>query len=424
MAIDLLSDEHAERIHEFILDGHTPRIGHAETAGESNELWLKLRELGTELWLDTGSLDEAGELWTPEFSALTTNNTLLNHEVQKGTYDELVVEAGEMLRAMNLSERQMRLELAFILNARHALKLVRQFDAYVSVEEHTDLAHDTAAAVHYARRYRAICPERFIVKIPFTPAGVLATRQLSDEGVTINHTLGFAARQNYLITRLARPAFVNVFMGRLNSVAASNDVGDGDYVGDRATLASQAVVAQLRQTHELGTRQIGASFRGGQQVGDLAGLDVMTMPPKVARGFLDLGLSPDQITDRTSESYEPHVNGDAVKTFGFETLWDVPQRLADCVDAVEARGLESFDADSLVGFFGDHGCGDVLVPWTDEQVAASREEGKIPKLANWREHLESRAIGLDALMNLAGLNAFTADQEAMDQRVMEQVRRE
>ena len=109
------------------------------------------------------------------------------------------------------------LELAFILNARHGLRLVEQFDAYVSVEEHTALANDVETAVEVARRYHEICPERFIVKIPFTPAGLLATRRLSDEGIAINHTLGFSARQKYVIARVGRPAYVNVFMGRLGS---------------------------------------------------------------------------------------------------------------------------------------------------------------------------------------------------------------
>ena len=38
--------------------------------------------LGSELWLDTGDIEAAAEPWTEEFTALTTNNTLLNAEVQ------------------------------------------------------------------------------------------------------------------------------------------------------------------------------------------------------------------------------------------------------------------------------------------------------------------------------------------------------
>ena len=182
-------------------------------------------------------------MWTREFTALTTNNTLLNKEVQTGTYDDLISEAADLLSGFeDLTEREVMLEIAFILNATHGLRLVEQFDAYVSVEEHTDLANDVERAVEYARRYYAICPERFYVKIPFTPAGLLATRQARQEGIPINHTLGFSARQNYVITRLAQPNFVNVFLGRLTSFISENDLGTGDYVGERATLASQEAV--------------------------------------------------------------------------------------------------------------------------------------------------------------------------------------
>ncbi|MFW5841278.1 MAG: hypothetical protein ACOCZE_11905, partial [Planctomycetota bacterium] len=106
----------------------------------TNQTWQRLGKLGTQLWLDTGSLDESQKLWTREFAALTTNNSLLNKEVQRGTYDDVIPAAYELLSRHGLSQREILLEIAFILNARHALKLVRKYDAYVSVEEHTDLA--------------------------------------------------------------------------------------------------------------------------------------------------------------------------------------------------------------------------------------------------------------------------------------------
>ena len=149
-----------------------------------------------------------------------------------------------------LTEKQRILEIAFILNAYHALRLVEQFDCFVSVEEHTDLASEVDLAIEYAQRYHAICPERFIVKLPFTPAGLLATRKLSKEGIPINHTLGFGARQNYVIARIAQPKFVNVFLGRLNSFIIDNGLGDGAYIGEKATLASQAAIRKLRSEGE------------------------------------------------------------------------------------------------------------------------------------------------------------------------------
>jgi hypothetical protein len=59
----------------------------------------------------------------------------------------------------------------------------------------------------------------------------------------------------------------------------------------------------------------------------------------------------------------------------------------------------------------------VLVDWSAEQREHIREDGKIPRFDRWRDDLETRRIGLDSLMNAAGLAVFGADQEAMDRRI-------
>ena len=406
-------------VHDFILcqiktiQFYSPSVG-------SDPLWRALRQLGTQLWLDTGSMEQARKLWTNEFSALTTNNTLLNNEVQTGQYDKLIFDASALLNDFHeLTERQKLLEIAFILNAVHGLRLVSMFGAFVSVEEHTDLAHNIDAAVDYARRFHAIHPTRFIVKIPFTPEGLLATRKIANLGIPVNHTLNFSARQNYLIARISRPAYVNVFLGRLNSFVASNKLGSGQYVGEKAALASQEVLCSLRRQFGIRTLQIGASFRSGQQIADLAGMDVMTIPPKTAEEFLNLGLNSNQIKVQIHKQYNPGVDDPAViKSVGLDTLWDVPETLVKCVDQLEKENLDTYDAQRLRDFFADYRCANILVNWTDKQIAASRQEGKIPKLENWKQPLASKAVGLDSLMNLAGLNSFTADQEAMDNRIL------
>lgn len=42
------------------------------------------------MWLDTGNAEAAGEVWSPEIEALTTNNTLVNQVVQTGAMDGVV----------------------------------------------------------------------------------------------------------------------------------------------------------------------------------------------------------------------------------------------------------------------------------------------------------------------------------------------
>jgi transaldolase len=408
----------AQAAHEFILERVEAFRDEPLRDPGDHPLYQRLENIGTRLWMDTGSFEESEALWTRQFSALTTNNTLLSREVRAGTYDELVPAAARRLAAFDLSPRRLTLEIAFILNALHGLRLVKRYDAYVSVEEHTDLAGDVQAAVATGQRFHRLCPERFIVKIPLTPAGILATRRLSDAGVPVNHTLGFSARQNLLVARLARPAYVNVFLGRLNSVVKENGLGDGRQVGERATLASQAHVRSLRGSAHSITLQIGASFRSGSQVADLAGIDVMTLPPKVVREAGELGLRVENLQDRTGHDCRTEFSDiSAARRARIDTLWDVSDSEASAAKALSGEPIETMDVPGLLKRLDEAGCGDVLVEFNEELIARSRSEGKIPRLENWRDELGGGHIGLDTLMNLAGLNAFRADQQEMDEHV-------
>jgi transaldolase len=80
-------------VHEFVRKGFAHKFGKPAVAVKDDPEWRKVRNTGTRLWLDTGDIDEAAKLWNSSFDALTTNNTLLNKEIQKGIYDSLVSKA-------------------------------------------------------------------------------------------------------------------------------------------------------------------------------------------------------------------------------------------------------------------------------------------------------------------------------------------
>ena len=48
------------------------------TKSKSDPLLAKLKSLGSEVWVDTGELEKAQDIWKLEMTALTTNNTLAN----------------------------------------------------------------------------------------------------------------------------------------------------------------------------------------------------------------------------------------------------------------------------------------------------------------------------------------------------------
>jgi len=406
------------KVQEFAREGFTHQFGKPSVAVKDDPEWRKLRDVGTRLWLDTGDMDEAGKLWNSSFDALTTNNTLLNKEIQKGIYDDVVAKAARVVlnAAPQISQQDLILEIAFILNAHHALRLVDKFDAFVSVELHTDLAGDVERTVAYGKRYFAICPERFYVKVPLTPAGYLSARRLVQAGIPLNFTLGFSARHNYVAALLTKPDYVNVFLGRLNSVVSDSKLGDGRNVGEKATLATQREVLKLREMGRTKTKLIAASIRSGQQIGDLAGVDVFTMPPKAAEEYRTHPKT--QVTSQVAN--DPPVSlasGVTLAQFAGDTLWTVPPKFKDAVEDLLHKSLDSLKPEDLQSHFEKAGFGDFLPRWSKADIQTATKDGKIPAYATWKDRLASGKVGLDALMNLSALYSFATDQKALDDRI-------
>ncbi|MCA8976602.1 MAG: transaldolase [Planctomycetes bacterium] len=385
----------------------------------SSSVWQAVAATGTALWLDTGDVAAAQELWTREMSALTTNNTLLNKEVQKGIYDELVPAAADLLRGgdADIGADLLVQEIAFILNAVHGLLLVRTFDADVSVELHTAIANDVEASYQYGKRFAAICPDRFIVKVPLTPAGLLAARRLHDDGIRLNFTLGFSARQNWLIAALAKPTWCNVFMGRINAFLGDNDLGNGANAGEKATLASQRCLRRLRDEQGLDTRQIGASMRNGQQVNDLLGLDVYTMPTGAAKGFLDMAVPAADIVDRSAN--EPTVdfgNADAAKD-RLDVFWETTDTFGRAVTAVAALDPRTAGPADVTAALAANGAGDLFAELSNDEASRVASEGKIPVYASWVERVRQGSASWDGMLTAAALASFSQDQAALDDRI-------
>ncbi len=405
----MITDSLKDTIKDFIVQG----IDESEARPESGPLWKSLRDAGTELWLDTGDIESAAQLWTSEMSALTTNNTLLNREIQKGIYDDYITEAAKILEGFDTKEKVM--EIAFILNARHGLRLVHKFGGKVSVELHTDLAYDFNGILRYGGRFHEISPDHFIVKVPLTATGFIGARELRKTGVPVNFTLGFSARHNYIAAAFADPNFGNVFLGRIGSYIADNGLGTGDNAGEKAALASQRTLEGLRKTKGTGTRQIAASMRSGSQVRTLAGMDVFTMPLKVAREALD-ELAPGDIENRAERELPVElargIDPDEVR---LDKLFEIhPEVEVFTQSIVEDPPLTG---DDLAARGRDLGCGDLFPELSDAEYEQIASDGKIPVHSRWRSRIRKNQLAVDTLLNLAGLATFAADQKALDDRI-------
>lgn len=405
-----ISDATIDRIRNLVMQDID--LGTPSVAGAPDAFWQQLRASGTELWLDTGDIDAAAELWSAEMTALTTNNTLLNREIQKGIYDEFIGDAAAILGDLDRSQKIA--EIAFILNARHGLRLVQTFGGDVSVELHTDLAHDLDGIVHYGRRFHEIEPEHFIVKVPLTATGLLGARRLRELGIRVNFTLEFSARQNAVVAAVAMPNYCNVFLGRLNAYVKDNGLGTGVNIGERATIASQNVVAELTAGRSEPTKQIAASLRSGDQVEKLAGVDVFTMPTKVAAEARET-LQP-EFSSQVDTVYEtelaPNIDHSEVR---LETLWEVDETVRTF-----ARSLHEdtpATGDELAARARRTGLGDMFPEMSTAELETIAADGKIPKHERWKDRIAAGELAVDTLLNLAGLASFRQDQAALDKRI-------
>ena len=204
----------------------------------------------------------------------------------------------------------------------------------MSVELHTDTAHDIKAILNYGRRFHDICPEQFIVKVPYTAEGLIGARLLKDSGIKVNFTLGFSARENVLVTRVSRPDYVNVFLGRIGAFMIDNKLGDGSGAGEKAVISSQNWVTGISADNPWQTKQIAASLRNYQQLELLAGVDVFTMPPKVAAaGHKEIK---EKFTSRTHENYEVSMF-DSAKDAHIEKFWEVDNKVLKLSERLAAK---------------------------------------------------------------------------------------
>ncbi len=395
-----------EKIKEFILKG----VNEEKVEAKPDLFWQSLKNAGTELWLDTGDIDEAEKIWTSEMTALTTNNTLLNKEIQKGIYDSFIAEAKEIVGFLPLKEQI--IEIAFILNARHGLRLAQKFGGFVSVELHTDTAHDLDAILSYGNRFFEICPDQFIVKVPYTATGLIGARKLREAGVRINFTLEFSARQNVMVAAITKPNYLNVFLGRIGAYIKDNGLGNGLGAGERTVISTQKWITELTKNNPEPTKLIAASLRNEEQLESLAGVDVFTMPTKVAvEGRQKLNGN---FVSKLNEVYSVDLNKNAAKYFP-EKLWDVTEKELALAKSLDEKCPES--GSELIEKAHAAGCGDMFPKLSAGDLKFISDDGKIPKHERWANRIEKGELAIDTLLNLAGLASFTNDQKELDARI-------
>ena len=136
------------------------------------------------------------------------------------------------------------------------------------------------------------------------------------------------------MTRVARPDYLNVFLGRIGAYMINNKLGDGSGAGEMAVISSQNWVTGLSAENPWQTKLIAASLRNYNQLELLAGTDVFTMPPKVAAaGHKELS---GKFTSRTHENYDVSIF-ESAKDAHIEKFWEVDNKVLKLAERLASK---------------------------------------------------------------------------------------
>jgi transaldolase len=207
-------------------------------------------------------------------------------------------------------------------------------------------------------------------------------------------------------------------MGRIGAFIADNKLGDGKNAGEKATLASQRALRKLLADGGQDVRQIGASIRNGNQVNDLLGLDVFTIPTGAAKSFIELNPAPDTIVDKTGN--DPAVSfgaGIDAAAEGLNCFWDISAEFKEATAATAALDANSATAADVMATLAINGAGDMFPQFSGEEAAKVNSDGKIPVHAEWQSRVKADTASWDGMLTAAALASFTKDQNALDARI-------
>lgn len=99
-----------------------------------------------------------------------------------------------------------------------------------------------------------------------------------------------------------------------------------------------------------------------------------------------------------------------------ENFWEVTGQGKTLALTIDAETPENGKA--LETMAHQLGCGEMFPRLSREDMDQIAGDGKIPVYKKWAKRVEKREIAIDTLMNLAGLASFTADQRALDERIL------
>jgi transaldolase/glucose-6-phosphate isomerase len=355
----------------------------------------EVQKLGQSIWYDnirrglitSGELQEMVE--KDGLMGVTSNPSIFEKALAGSTDYDAAIQSLVSRGRKTAKDIYEELALEDIRLAADVLKPVyertRGADGFVSMEVSPYLAHDTLATLEEARRLRrAVGRENVMIKVPATPEGVPAIKQLIGEGIPINVTLLFSVEVYEAVAKayldgletlassggdLSRVASVaSFFVSRIDSLIdqrlgeALDGTRDSERRAKLKSLVGKVAIANAKIAYsryralKAGERWKSLASRGARPqrllwaststknpkypktlyVDELIGEEtVNTVPTETYSAFRSEGRLRAALTEDWARNQES-----ATKTM--ETLADVGISMKDATDDLLADGVKKF----------------------------------------------------------------------------------
>ncbi|KAJ9115701.1 Transaldolase [Naganishia adeliensis] len=244
----------------------------------------QLKATGTTVVSDSGDF-ETIDVYKPQDA--TTNPSLILAAAKKEGYARLINVAVKYAKEKG-GDLDTQVENATDrLLVEFGREILQIIPGRVSTEVDASLSYDTQATINKAKQlitlYESvgIKRERVLIKIASTWEGIQAARHLEkNENIHCNLTLLFGFGQAVACAE-AGVTLISPFVGRILDWHKKQNP-DGDYAGEKDPgVQSVQKIFNYYKQHGYKTIVMGASFRNIGEIKALAGVDYLTIAPKL-----------------------------------------------------------------------------------------------------------------------------------------------
>jgi transaldolase len=217
----------------------------------------------------------------------TTNPTLILQAVQIPEYAAVVNAVVETCKASGLSGEALVEDICDRLAVQFGVEILKIIPGRVSTEVDACLSFDVAKSVAKAKKLislyeeQGISKDRILIKLGSTWEGVESCRMLEKEGIHCNMTLIFNFEQAIACAQ-ASATLISPFVGRILDWHLKHNPNNGPYTKlTDPGVESVTKIFKYFKAHGHSTTVMGASFRSKDEIMGLAGIDALTISPKL-----------------------------------------------------------------------------------------------------------------------------------------------